>query len=68
MPVRFLSDAQLEQLSCSPAKIDDEALDRLFTLSGADLVEARKRRGDGNHLGWSLLLCGLRVLGFVWMT
>ncbi len=64
MPVRFLSDAQREQLSGFPAEFDDEALDRLFTLSGADLVEARRRRGDGNRLGWSLLLCGLRMLGF----
>ncbi len=64
MPVRFLSDAQREQLSGFPAEFDDEALDRLFTLSGADLIEARRRRGDGNCLGWSLLLCGLRMLGF----
>jgi len=28
------------------------------------VTEARRRRGDGNRLGWSLLLCGLRVLGF----
>jgi len=53
-----------EQLSRFPAEFDDEALDWLFTLSGADLTEVRRRRGDGNRLGWSLLLCGLRVLGF----
>jgi hypothetical protein len=64
VPVRFLSDAQREQLSGFSAEFDDEALDRLFTLSGADVTEARRRRGDGNRLGWSLLLCGLRVLGF----
>jgi hypothetical protein len=46
-----------------PAEFDDEAQERLFTLSGADLTEARRRRVDGNRLGWSLLLCGLRVLG-----
>jgi hypothetical protein len=23
-----------------------------------------QRRGDGNRLGWSLWLCGLRILGF----
>ncbi len=64
MPVRFLSDAQREQLSRFPAEFDDEALDRLFTLSGDDLIEARRRRGDGSRLGWSLQLCGLRMLGF----
>jgi hypothetical protein len=63
VPVRFLSDAQREQLSGFSAEFDDEALDRLFTLSGADVAEARRRRGDGNRLGWSLLPCGL-VLGF----
>ncbi|PZS25011.1 MAG: hypothetical protein DLM61_20700 [Pseudonocardiales bacterium] len=47
MPVRFLSDAQREQLSGFPAELDDEALDRFFTLSGADVAEAR-RCGEGN--------------------
>ena len=46
-PVRFLSDAQREQLSGFPAEIDDESLDRLFTLSGANVAEARQRRRDG---------------------
>ena len=64
MPVRFLSDAQREQLSGFPAEFDVEALGRFFTLSGADLAETRQRRGDGNRLGWSLQLCGLRMLGF----
>jgi TnpA family transposase len=59
-----LSDAQREQLSGFPAELDDEALDRFFTLSGAEVTEARQRRGEGNRLGWSLLLCGLRMLGF----
>jgi hypothetical protein len=64
VPVRFLSDAQREQLSGFPAELDDEALDRFFTLSGAEVTEARQRRGEGNRLGWPLLLCGLRMLGF----
>lgn len=64
MPVRFLSDAQREQLSGFPSELDSEVLGRFFTLSGADLAEARQRRGDGNRLGWSLQLCGLRMLGF----
>jgi Domain of unknown function (DUF4158) len=64
VPVRFLSDAQREQLAGFPAELDDKALDRFFTLSGAGVTEARQRRGEGNRLGWSLLLCGLRMLGF----
>ena len=64
MPVRFLSDAQREQLSGFPTELDAEALDRFFTFSDADLAEARRHHGDGNRLGWSLQLCGLRMLGF----
>ena len=64
MPVRFLSDAQREQLSGFPAELDDEALDRFFTLSDADLAEVRRRHGDSNRLGWALQLCGVRMLGF----
>ncbi len=64
MPVRFLSDAQREQLSGFPAELDAEALDRFFTLSDADLAEVRRRHGDSNRLGWTLQLCGLRMLGF----
>ena len=64
MPVRFLSDAQREQLSGFPAVLEPESLDRFFTLSGPDLAEVRRRHGDENRLGWSLQLCGLRMLGF----
>ena len=32
--------------------------------SGPDLAEVRCRHGDENRLGWSLQLCGLRMLGF----
>ncbi len=64
MPVRFLSDAQREQLSGFPAELDAEALDRFFTLSDADLAEVRRRHGDSNRLGWALQLCGMRMLGF----
>ena len=53
MPVRFLSDAQREQLSGFPAELEPESLDRFFTLSGPDLAEVRRRHGDENRLGWS---------------
>jgi hypothetical protein len=45
-------------------ELGGEALDRFFTLSGAVVAEVRQRRGEGNRLGWSLLLCGLWMLGF----
>ena len=46
MPVRFLSDAQREQLSGFPAELEPESLDRFFTLSGPDLAEVRRRHGE----------------------
>ena len=63
MPVRFLSEAQREQLSGFPAALDGEALDRFFTLSDADLAEVRHRHGDSNRLGWALQLCGCGCWG-----
>ena len=51
MPVRFLSDAQREQLSGFPAELEPESLDRFFTLSGPDLAEVRRRHGDENRPG-----------------
>ena len=51
MPVRFLSDAQREQLSGFPAELEPESLDRFFTLSDADLAEvppsSRRREPPG---------------------
>ena len=64
MPLRFLANAQREQLSGFPAEIGNEALDRFFMFSGANLTEARQRRAGGNRLGWSLRLCGRWMLGF----
>ena len=66
MPVRFLTDAQREQLSWFPAELDSEALDRFFTFSDADLAEISRRHGDGNRLGWALHLSGLRLLDSPW--
>jgi hypothetical protein len=64
MPVRFLSDAQHEQLSGFPAELGIETLDRFFTLSDADLIEVGRHHGERSRLGWALQLCGLRMLGF----
>jgi hypothetical protein len=65
VPVRFLSDAQREQLSGFPAELDGEALDRFVTPSDADLAEVGRPHRDSNRLGWALQLCGLRMLGFL---
>ena len=65
MALRFLSDAQREQLSGFPPEVDAEVLDRFFTLSGADLSEVRRRHGVSNRLGWALQLCGCGCWGSV---
>jgi hypothetical protein len=67
VPVRFLSDAQRDQLSGFPRELDAGLLERFFTLSDADVAEASRRRGDQSRLGWALQLCGLRMLGFARM-
>lgn len=54
MPVRFLSDAQRDQLSGFPRELDAGLLERFFTLSDADLAEAGRRRGPPSRLGWAL--------------
>jgi Domain of unknown function (DUF4158) len=47
--VRFLSDAQRDQLSGFPAELGGGALDRFFTFSEADLAEVWRRHGEGNR-------------------
>jgi hypothetical protein len=66
MPTRFLSDAELAQLSGFPAEIADEDLVTYFTLVDADrcwLLD--EHRGAANQLGLGLQLCTLPWLGFV---
>src|SRR2546430_3919689 len=63
MPVRFLTDAQREQLSGFPAELDSEALDRFFTFSDADLAEISRRNRDGNRVGFVIQLGTVRFLG-----
>lgn len=66
MPTRFLSDAELAQLSGFPAEIADEDLVTYFTLVDADrrwLLD--EHRGAANQLGLGVQLCTLPWLGFV---
>ena len=64
MPVSFLSEAERERLNLFPTTILDNDLSTYFTLSGDDLVQARRQRQSHNHLGFALQLCTLRYLGF----
>jgi len=42
---------------------EQRELVRHYTLSEADLVDIRRRRGDHNRLGYALMLCYLRHPG-----
>ncbi|MGH9068853.1 MAG: DUF4158 domain-containing protein, partial [Acidimicrobiales bacterium] len=66
MPTRFLSDAELAQLSGFPAEIGAEDLVTYFTMAEDDrrwLVD--EHRGAANRLGVGLQFCTLAWLGFV---
>ena len=66
MPSRFLSDAELAQLSGFPAEIAAEDLVTYFTLAADDQRWlADEHRGAANQLGLGLQLCTLPWLGFV---
>ena len=64
MPIGFLSDAERERLRRFPGTVSDADVAGYFTLSPADLDLVRRRTGDHNRLGFALLLCAIRYLGF----
>jgi Domain of unknown function (DUF4158) len=66
MRTRFLTDAELAQLSGFPAGIAAEDLVTYFSLEPDDCRwVVRDHRGQANRLGLSLQLCALPWLGFV---
>jgi TnpA family transposase len=65
MPGRFLSRAERERLSHFPLDVSDNDLITYFTLTSADMDAIRKQRRSHNQLGFALLLCALRYLGFL---
>ena len=64
MPIGFLADAERERLRRFPGTVSDSDTAGYFTLSSADLDVVRRRTGDHNRLGFALLLCTIRYLGF----
>lgn len=56
-----LSEAQIAELFDPPA--EQRELVRHFTLSLADIAAVLRCRGDGNRLGYALMLCYLRHPG-----
>lgn len=64
MPRRsLLTPAERAELFAFPA--DEAELIRRYTLSTLDLSIIRRRRGDHNRLGFTVLLCCLRYPGFI---
>jgi TnpA family transposase len=64
MPRRFLSQAERQQLSQFPPDISKNDLIIYFTLTDEDKSAAFFYREPHNQLGFAILLCTLRYLGF----
>lgn len=58
---RVLTDAQVESLLALPS--DEPLLVRHWTLDGAEIAAAERRRGGHNQLGFALQLCAFRYPG-----
>ena len=64
MPSRFLTDQEREQLNNFPLTIEENELITHVLLSPTDHEQIAFQRGDANRLGFALLLCALRYIGF----
>jgi len=64
MPTRFLSEQERTELNNFPATIEETDVANHFFLSPGDREQIALQRGDSNRLGFALLLCSLRYIGF----
>jgi TnpA family transposase len=64
MPPRFLTDKDREQLNNFPLTVEESELITHFFLSPTDHEQVAFQRGDAHRLGFALLLCALRYIGF----
>lgn len=64
MPSRFLTDKDREQLNNFPLTVEENELITHFFLSPTDHEQIAFQRGHTNRLGFALLLCALRYIGF----
>ena len=64
MPGQFLSQDERDRLSYFPPGISDDELIAYFTLTPEDNAVIGKQRRPHNRLGFAILLCALRYLGF----
>lgn len=61
----FLSVSERARLQAFPAAVGREDLAAYFTLTEADRAQTVRCRGNQNQLGFALVLCAIRYLGFV---
>ncbi len=64
MPVDLLTNAERERLGGFPAEVPEEDHYAYFTLGGADRALVPTRSAPANRLGFALVLCAVRYLGF----
>ena len=65
MPSGFLTNAEKDRLENFPAEINEVDRTAFFTLTDNDLALISRRTGDQNRLGFAIILCCLRFLGFI---
>ncbi|MFK7990356.1 MAG: Tn3 family transposase [Sandaracinaceae bacterium] len=61
----FLSVSERARLQAFPAEVGRPDLAAYFTLTEADRAQVVRCRGDRSQLGFALVLCAIRYLGFV---
>ena len=64
MPRRFLSQAEWTRLSQFPDEISANDCAIYFTLTPEDIMIIKQQREAHNRLGFAMLLCSLRYLGY----
>jgi hypothetical protein len=65
MPSHFLTNAEKEKLENFPAEINEVDKTAFFTLTDNDLALISRRTGNPNRMGFAILLCCLKFLGFI---
>jgi len=65
MPSGFLTNAEKERLENFPSEITEVDKTAFFTLTDNDLALISRRTGEQNRLGFAIILCCLRFLGFI---
>ena len=65
MAGQFISKRERESLNNFPDNISGNELMTNFAFSDYEMTMIKKRRGSVNRLGFSLLLCSIRYLGYI---